>query len=88
MDTGTNQTMLKYQEYEKIGKPELQTVTSTFQGFGKAIVRAHGVFRVTATIQGERYEVEIYVVPDCAMQQSMLLGKELIRQMGIIIRGG
>lgn len=64
MDTGTYQTMLKYKEYERIGKPELRTVTSAFQGFGKAIVKAHGVFGAIATIQGEKYEVEIYVVPD------------------------
>lgn len=88
MDTGTYQIMLKYKDNDRIGKPELRTVTSTVQRFGKMIVKAHGVFQATATIQGEKYKVEIYVVPDSAMQQSMLLGKELTRQTEVIIRSG
>lgn len=88
MDTGAYPTMLKYKEYVRIGKPELRSVVSTFQGFGNAIVKANGVFRAMATIQGEKYDVEIHVVPDSAMKQAMLLGKELTRQMDVNIRGG
>lgn len=59
MDTGAYPTMLKYKEYVRISKPELRSVVSTFQGFGNAIVKANGVFRAIATIQGEKYDVEI-----------------------------
>lgn len=41
MDTGTYHTMMKYKEYERIGKPELRSITSTFQGFGNAVMKAN-----------------------------------------------
>lgn len=88
IDTGTRQTVLRRSEYERIGKAPLRPTTSTFQGFGSAIVKADGVFRTIITIHNEEYNTEVYVVPDYATCQAMLLGKDLTRRIDVNIRGG
>jgi len=47
-----------------------------------------GVFRAVLIIQGDQYDTEIHVVPDNAMDERMLLGKELTRQMDIRMKSG
>jgi len=47
-----------------------------------------GVFRADLIIQGDQYNTEIHVIPDNAMDERMLLGKELTRQMDIRMKGG
>lgn len=50
IDTGTQQTVLKKSEYERIGKPPLQVTGKNFQGFGKATVKAAGLVRASMVI--------------------------------------
>ncbi|XP_043279405.1 uncharacterized protein K02A2.6-like [Venturia canescens] len=88
IDTGTENTLLRYSEYEKVGSPKLQRTANTFEGFGSARVKAVGVFRTTVKVYGDEYDGEIYVIPDYAMNHVILVGKKFTRQMEVIIRGG
>ncbi|XP_046599255.1 uncharacterized protein LOC124295072 [Neodiprion lecontei] len=88
IDTGTDYTLLRRSEYQKIGSPPLRETLNTFEGFGSTRVKLDGVFRATVTIQGEDYDGDIFVIPDYAMSHLMLAGKKITRQMKVVIRGG
>lgn len=88
MDTGTHYTLLRFSEYQRIGNPPIQAVRQSFYGLGKSQVIPIGIFWADLVIQGEQYKIEVYVVPNDAMEEKMLLGKELTRQMDVRMTGG
>lgn len=87
LDTGSVKTILRSDEYKKIGSPTLRPTARMFKGFGNARSKAI-VFDAELMIQGEVYRNEVYVVPIEAMDVKMLLGKDLHRQMDILILSG
>ncbi|KYN02276.1 hypothetical protein ALC62_06914 [Cyphomyrmex costatus] len=88
MDTGTHCTLLKYSEYQRIGSPPINAISHSLYGLRRSQVTPIGIFQANLMIQGDRYQTEIHVVPDKAMDERMLLGKGLTRQMDIRMRGG
>ncbi|XP_024877102.1 uncharacterized protein LOC112457984, partial [Temnothorax curvispinosus] len=88
LDTGSSKTILREDEYVKIGSPALKPTVRLFRGFGNARSKAKGVFDAELTIQDEVYRNEVYVVPVETMDTRMLMGKDLLKQMDIRILGG
>lgn len=88
LDTGSSKTILRNDEYVKMGSPVLKPTACMFKGFGNAQSKAIVVFDAELTIQGEIYHNEVHVVPVEAMDVKMLLGRNLHKQMDIRIVGG
>lgn len=88
LDTGSSKTLLREDEFRKIGNPTLQPTARMFKGFGNAQRRGLGVLNADLTINGVIYTNPVYVVPTEAMDSSMLLGKDVQKQMNINIDGG
>lgn len=88
MDTGTHRTLLKFSEYRRIGSPAIRPVYHSLYGLGKSQVKPIGVFGANLTVQGDQYKEEVYVIPDDTMDEKMLSGKGLTRQMDIRMKGG
>lgn len=88
LDTGSYKTLLREDEYRKIGNPMLRPTERVFKGFGNAQSREIGVFDAELRIDGETYRNAVYVVPTEATDSRMILGKDLQRQIDINIRGG
>jgi len=88
LDTGSFKTILRNDEYVRIGSPMLRPALRMFREFGNARSKAIGVFDAELTIQGKVYRSEVYVVPVEAMDVKMLLGKDLHKEMDIRILGG
>lgn len=88
LDTSSSKTLLRDDEYRRIGNSILKPTERIFKGFGNVRTKAIGVFDARLTIQDEVYHNEVYVVPIQTMDTKMLLGKDLHRQMDIRILGG
>ncbi|XP_071650029.1 uncharacterized protein [Temnothorax longispinosus] len=88
LDTGSSKTILRDDEYMKIGSPTLEPTARLFRGLGNARSKAKGVFDAELTIQDEVYCNKVYVVSVETMDAKMLMGKDLLKQMDIRILGG
>lgn len=88
IDTGTHRTLLRFSEYLRIGGPPVRAVCHPFYGLGESQVMPVGAFWADLLIQEDQYKMEAYVIPNDAMDERMLLGKELTRQTDIRMKGG
>ena len=88
LDTGSFKTLLRADEFRKIGSPTLRLTSRVFKVFGIAQSEPDGVFDAELEIDGELYQNEVYVVPVEVMDSKMLLGKEIQNKMNINIQGG
>jgi len=62
--------------------------TRIFTGLGNVTTKPSGTFPLKLSIEDESYEVEIFVVPTNAMASEVILGRDFLRNVEVVIRGG
>ena len=78
IDTGSELTLMRYNQYVKIGAPKLSRDIIEFHSIGSKRNFTLGKFPIDIIINGELYHITIHVVPNIAMQHSLLIGTDFL----------
>ena len=78
IDTGSELTLMRYNQYIRIGAPKLSRDIIEFHSVGSKKNFMLGKFSTDIIIDGELYHITIHVVPNTAMQHSLLIGTDFL----------
>lgn len=84
IDTGSDVNLIRAEDYFKIGSPKIEGVTQELKGLGSRI-KTLGCFKADVKMDESTYTTNIHVVPQSAMDMSLVIGGELLSQASIII---
>ena len=88
IDTGSELTLMRYNQYVKIGAPKLSRDIIEFHSIGSKRNFTLGKFPTDIIIDGELYHITIPVVPNTAMQHSLLIGTDFLDTVEINMKRG
>ena len=88
VDTGSELTLMRYNQYVRIGAPKLSRDIIEFHSIGSKRNFTLGKFPTDIIIDGELYHITIHVVPNTAMQHSLLIGTDLLDTVEINMKRG
>ena len=88
IDTGSELTLMRYNQYIRIGAPKLSRDIIEFHSVGSKKNFMLGKFSTDIIIDGELYHITIHVVPNTAMQHSLLIGTDLLDTVEINMKRG
>lgn len=87
IDTGSDLSLMRAEQYVRIGAPALQNEEIPFRGIGTQKNATLGKFRGDIVMDGNIYSIGVHVVPDELMQHDLLIGAEFIDTVELVIRG-
>ena len=85
IDTGCDFTMIREDWIADVGSLPLKATDEKLNGFGDVLIRPKGYFSSTITADGEKYDVEIYVVRREDMKVLAIIGNSLLDQAEVVI---
>ncbi|KAI8425605.1 hypothetical protein MSG28_011422 [Choristoneura fumiferana] len=85
IDFGSQCCMIKVSEFEKVSKQLLTDSLPLLRGFGNSIVQVLGRCRCNITIDKVEAEVDLYVVPDYAMDVPLMIGQSFTEQPHVVV---
>ena len=88
IDTGSELTLMRYNQYVKIGAPKLSRDIIEFHSIGSKRNFTLGKFPTDIIIDGELYHITIHVVPNTVMQHSLLIGTDFLDTVEINMKRG
>ena len=88
IDTGNELTLMRYNQYVRIGAPKLSRDIIEFHSIGSKRNFTFGKFPTDIIIDGELYHITIHVVPKTAMQHSLLIGTDFLDTVEINMKRG
>ncbi|XP_076474354.1 uncharacterized protein LOC143302634 [Bombus vancouverensis nearcticus] len=89
VDTGSNLTFLRADEYVRLGSPPLGNCKLKFDGFGSAGNSTWGEFTRVMTVDGCDFTVTLHVVSNKVMtRHSLLLGTDFLDQVELRVKRG
>ena len=88
VDTGSELTLMRYNQYVRIGAPKLSRDIIEFHSIGSKRNFTLGKFPTDIIIDGELYHITIHVVPNTAMQHSLLIGTDFLDTVEINMKRG
>lgn len=78
VDTGSDINIMGYQEYQRIGSPELQPDSTSFRGVGNLLSNSIGQFKTVLTWDDLEFEITIHVAKENVMPVDFILGFEFL----------
>jgi len=78
IDTGSDLTLMRKDEYERIGSLPLRPTEVRFTGIGSPAHTALGEFQTEIMIDGHCFPILIRVVADALSQQRLLIGTDFL----------
>lgn len=88
VDTGSDLTFIRTDEYVELGSPRLGTSKISFEGLGSMDNKTLGEFEATLTIDEEEYTTKFHVVSGRLLKQAILLGSDFLKQAELHVRDG
>ncbi|XP_076477225.1 uncharacterized protein LOC143303096, partial [Bombus vancouverensis nearcticus] len=89
VDTGSDLTFIRADEYVRLGSPPLGNCKLKFDGFGSAGNSTWGEFTRVMTVDGCDFTVTLHVVSDKVMtRHSLLLGTDFLDQVELRVKRG
>lgn len=79
VDTGSDVTFMRTDEYIEIGAPKLRPNKIRFEGLGSTENVTLGEFDTEIEIDGERFAVTFHVVPGKTFNHAILLGSDFLQ---------
>lgn len=78
IDTGSDMTLMRKDEYEKIGSPPLRPTEVRFTGISSPAHTALGEFQTEIAIDGHCFPILVCVVADAIFQPKLLIGTDFL----------
>ena len=88
LDNGSDITIIRADEFVKLGAPRFQNNVITFRGVGTETNTTLGEFQASLTIDGHSYPILIRIVSDDLLQQKLLIGRDFIHTVDLTIKRG
>lgn len=88
IDTGSDLTFIRTDEYMELGAPSLKQRQIKFEGLGTTNNVTLGEFTTKVEINGERFHGTFHVVPGRILKHAVLLGTDFLSQAELSIRKG
>ncbi|XP_033364224.1 uncharacterized protein LOC117242005 [Bombus vosnesenskii] len=89
VDTGSDFTFIRADEYARLGSPPLGNCKLRFDGFGSAGNSTWGEFTRVMTVDGYDFTVTLHVVSNKVMtRHSLLLGTDFLDQVELRVKRG
>ena len=88
VDTGSELTLMRYNQYVRIGAPKLSRDIIEFHSIGSKRNFTLGKFPTDIIIDGELYHITLLVVPNTAIQHSLLIGTDFLDTVEINTKRG
>lgn len=88
VDSGSDLTLLREEQYKKIGSPMLSKRQVQFRGAGSGRFETLGDTNVNLIIDHEIYPIIVHIVPDGVVQNGLILGTDFLRSVELNIKKG
>ncbi|EFN61282.1 hypothetical protein EAG_00602, partial [Camponotus floridanus] len=88
IDTGSDISLMRADEYISIGSPRFQETKIRFSGIGSDEIAALGEFQAHITIDGRSYPILIRVVSDTVLRQKLIIGTDFLDTVEVNVRQG
>lgn len=88
VDSGSDLTLIREEQYKKIGSPPLSRRQIQFRGAGSGRFDTWGEINVNLIIDGDVYPIIAHVVPDGVVQNDLILGTDFLRTVELNIKKG
>jgi len=88
IDTGSDISLMRADEYANIGSPRFQPTDVRFSGVGSENIAALGEFQAEATIDNHVYPILIRVVPDTVSRHKLLIGTDFLDTIELHVKQG
>lgn len=83
IDTGSNLSVVRKEQYVKLGSPNLTCREIVFRGIGAGNYKTIGQFNIEVKIDGECFTVSLSVVPNNLMRYDLLLGTDFLDRVNL-----
>lgn len=88
LDTGSDLTVMRADQYIKIGAPKLNDKKVPFRGVGTESNMTLGEFDATIKIDGHTYPILIRVISDELSRHQLLVGRDFLDKIDLNVRLG
>lgn len=88
IDTGSDLSLIRSDEYNKIGSPTLGNRQISFEGLGSKNNKTLGEFKTTISMNDLKIEVAIHVVDQSILNYSIILGTDFLDKVDLHINQG
>lgn len=88
IDTGSDISLMRADEYVKMGSPRFRTTGTRFSGIGSDEIATLGEFQARITIDEHSYPILIRVVSDTVSRQKLLIGTDFLDTVEINSKRG
>ena len=87
LDTGSPVTLVRDKIFNQLETRKLVKSTHSFTGFGKSKSTTFGYFQDIVFIDDEDYPLTLIVVPDDAMDDDVLIGRDILQFAELVVSG-
>lgn len=88
IDTGSDISLMRADEYIKIGSPNFRATETRFSGIGSGEIAALGEFRAQIAIDEYSYPILIRVVSDTVSRKKLLIGTDFLDTVEVNVKRG
>ncbi|KAK9496969.1 hypothetical protein O3M35_012838 [Rhynocoris fuscipes] len=88
VDTGSEVSLIRWDQYIKCGAPEFSPTSRVLAGFGNAETKPLGSFKTEVEVDGILYPITLFVVSTRLLKSEVLLGCEFLKDLEIDISKG
>ena len=88
VDTGSEVNLIRKDAHCKIGSPSLQSTSRVFTGFGNARTVPIGKFTTKVRVDGDYFDIGMYMVANEAMSTEIILGQDFLKGAEVHITQG
>lgn len=88
IDTGSDLTLIRTDEYVMLGSPRLSSLRIKFEGIGASCYETMGDFCAVMLVDGQEHIVNLHVVPSNVSKHPVILGKDFIDQVDLRVKRG
>ncbi|XP_015602065.1 uncharacterized protein LOC107271021 [Cephus cinctus] len=88
IDNGSDITIMREDEYIKLGSPRIELEVTPFRGIGMEENRTNGGFYASLTVDGNNYVIPIHVVADQLSRYKLLIGSDFLDTVDVELKRG
>ncbi|KMQ91095.1 blastopia polyprotein [Lasius niger] len=88
IDTGSDITIMRADEYIRIGSPRLENVTVPFRGVSTEKNATLGRFQAKLTVDENSFKISINVVSDDLLRNKLLIGRDFLNTVELNMKRG
>ncbi|XP_043262436.1 uncharacterized protein LOC122403148 [Colletes gigas] len=88
IDTGSDISFIRDDQYRKLGSPRLSSPKLAFRGSGSEVHETNGAFEGELQIDNNNYSAQIHVVPGRIIRDELLLGTNFLSKVEMHVAQG